>query len=293
LSAEAAEKKGSFHMRASESGGSDAGDLGICTPGARHINGMHLTPDDERRRSEDTLRSLLQRKDEFFAILLHELRNPLAPIASALEILGRHSGDSGAVLRSRDLIDRQLQQLIRLVDDLLDVSRIERGTVDLQFARVDVSDVVAGAVETARPLIDSRGHQLVAPIPAGQYVVNADAFRLGQVVTNLLINAAKYTNPGGHICVRADRTEIDVMLHVRDNGTGISREQLESVFEMFGQGTATRAARMGGLGIGLSLGRKLVQLHGGSIVAKSEGLGRGSEFTVTLPRADHISQPEG
>jgi PAS domain S-box-containing protein len=238
---------------------------------------------DERRRREDELRSLLNRKDEFFAMLLHELRNPLAPIANALEVLGRQPGDTSTVVRARGIIHRQLRLLSRLVDDLLDVSRIERGSMQLERSVVDVADIVASAVETARPLIELRKHHLATSVPRGELFLDADPVRLGQVLTNLLINAAKYTNPGGYISVRAERATDRVLLHVRDSGVGIASQHLGQVFDLFAQAESASAARMGGLGIGLAVARQLVDLHGGSISVHSEGPGRGSEFTVSLP----------
>jgi PAS domain S-box-containing protein len=246
---------------------------------------VSLLPDDERKRKEVELESLLDRKDEFFATLLHELRNPLAPISNALELLGKYPNDAAIVTRTRGIIQRQLRQVTRLVDDLLDVSRIGRGALAVEHAPVDMADVVSMAAETAKPLIDLRGHHLAVSLPPVHYWVEGDATRLSQVVTNLLINAAKYTNPGGYISVRAELTDTDVLVHVRDSGIGIAREHLDRVFELFAQSTSTPASRMGGLGIGLAVARQLVQLHGGSITARSEGIGRGSEFVISLPRA--------
>jgi len=248
---------------------------------------------DEQRRTEADLRSLLARKDDFFATLLHELRNPLAPIANALELLGRHSADVQIVTRSRGIIQRQLRQLTRLVDDLLDVSRLERGNFELQSATIDVADVVATAVEAARPLIEVRKHHLASSLPRGIYMVRADAVRLGQVLTNLLINAAKYTEPGGYISVRGEQREKHVLVHVRDSGVGIAREQLAHIFELFAQPGTSHAARMGGLGVGLAVARQLIELHGGTISAWSEGPGCGSEFTICLPRTSDTASPRG
>jgi PAS domain S-box-containing protein len=246
---------------------------------------VSLLPDDERKRKEVELEALLHKKDEFFATLLHELRNPLAPISNALELLGRYPGDTAIVTRTRAIIQRQLRQVTRLVDDLLDVSRIGRGAVAVERARVDMAEVISMAIETAKPLIDLRGHHLGVSLPTVSYWVEGDATRLAQVITNLLINAAKYTNPGGHISIRAELTDAAVLVHVRDSGIGIAREHLDHVFELFAQSTSTAADRMGGLGIGLAVARQLVELHGGSITARSEGPGRGSEFSITLPRA--------
>lgn len=248
---------------------------------------------DEQRRTEADLRALLARKDDFFATLLHELRNPLAPIANALELLGRHPTEVQIVARSRGIIQRQLRQLTRLVDDLLDVSRLERGNVELQPSTIDVADVVATAIEAARPLIELRKHHLASSLPHAIYIVRADPVRLGQVLTNLLINAAKYTEPGGYISVRGEQTEKDVLVHVRDSGVGIAREQLAHIFELFAQPGTSHAARMGGLGVGLAVARQLIELHGGTITASSEGPGRGSEFTICLPRMDDTPELRG
>lgn len=246
---------------------------------------VSLLPDDEHKRREGELKSLLHRKDEFFATLLHELRNPLAPISNALDLLGRYPHDPAIVTRTRGIIQRQLRQVTRLVDDLFDVSRIGRGAVAVERARIDIAEVISMAIETAKPLIDLRGHHLGVSLPNGPCWVEGDATRLAQVITNLLINAAKYTNPGGYISVRAELTNADVRVHVRDSGIGIAREHLDRVFELYAQSRSTPAGRMGGLGIGLAVARQLVELHGGSITARSEGPGRGSEFSISIPRA--------
>jgi len=247
------------------------------------------SPIDEHKHKEEELRALLHRKDEFFATLLHELRNPLAPIASALELLGRQSDDVRTVTAARGIIQRQLRQITRLVDDLLDVSRIGLGHVELRRSALDVAEIVAVAIETARPLIELRNHNLSTFAPPGPLLVDADPIRMAQVLTNLLINAAKYTNPGGHITVITEPVQDmqgekpgRVLLRVRDDGIGIAREQLSGIFELFAQASHS-AARMGGLGVGLAVARQLVELHGGSISVQSEGPGRGSEFTISLP----------
>jgi signal transduction histidine kinase len=234
----------------------------------------------------EELRALLARKEEFLAILLHELRNPLAPIANALEILGRQAHDPQAVTRARGIMQRQLRQITRLVDDLFDLSLSKRASIETRRARLDIAEVVAVAIESAQPLIDLRGHTLTATIVPNRFFVQADATRLAQVLTNLLINAAKYTPPGGHISIIAEGTLTDVLVRVRDSGVGIAREHLGRVFELFAQPSATPEAHMGGLGIGLALARELMRLQGGSITVQSEGPGRGSEFTISLPHAD-------
>jgi signal transduction histidine kinase len=234
--------------------------------------------------TEDELRVLLARKEEFLATLLHELRNPLAPITNALEILGQQAHDPQTVFRARGIIQRQIRQITRLVDDLFDISRIKRESIETRRARVDMADVIQVAIESAQPLIDARRHTLTASATPNRYIVQADATRLAQVLTNLLINAAKYTPPGGHISIIAKRTDTEVFVHVRDSGVGIAREHLSHVFELFAQPASAPETRMGGLGIGLALARELMRLQGGTISAQSEGRGRGSEFTIALPR---------
>jgi signal transduction histidine kinase len=234
----------------------------------------------------EELQALLSRKEEFLATLLHELRNPLAPIANALELLGRHPGDTELVARARGIIQRQLRQITRLVDDLFDASRIHRKSVEMRSTRVDVAEVVAESIETAQPLIDLRRHALTTSVSFATFFVHADSMRLGQVLTNLLINAAKYTNPGGHISVIVERIAGDVVIRVRDSGVGIAPEHLSEVFELFAQPVSGSKGRMGGLGIGLAVARELMRLQGGSITVHSEGPGCGSEFIVSLPMAD-------
>lgn len=246
---------------------------------------LQLTWNDEPKSREHELQELMRRKDDFLATLLHELRNPLAPIANALELIGGYADKPDIVMRSRGIIQRQLRQLTRLVDDLLDFSRSGRGMIELQLESVDLAEVVATAVEAARPIIDLKNHHLAQLTQPGRFIAQGDTVRLAQVVTNLLINAAKYTIPGGFITVKTEGTEHDVTVRVRDNGVGIPREQLEHIFEPFAQERSTSAARMGGLGVGLAVAKHLIELHGGTIQADSQGPGRGSEFSLTLPRA--------
>jgi signal transduction histidine kinase len=245
---------------------------------------------DERRNIELELRSLLARKEEFMSMVLHELRNPLAPIANALALLHRHAADPGVVREAHGVLTRQIQQVTRLVDDLFNISRLERGAIEIRPAVVDIADAVVVAVEAVQPLVESRRHQLRVSAGRGVFFVRADVARLAQVLTNLLINAAKYTEPGGHISVSAERAGGDVFVRVRDNGIGIAPEQLERVFEMYAQGASDPGDRMGGLGIGLAVARRLVELQGGSIAVRSEGHGRGSEFVIRMPRADDSSR---
>jgi signal transduction histidine kinase/DNA-binding response OmpR family regulator len=220
-------------------------------------------------------------KDEFLAMLGHELRNPLAPILTALQLMTLR-GDAGAE-RERTVIDRQVRHLVRLVDDLLDVSRITRGRIDLQRRPVELSDVVASAIEAASPLLEERQHHLELHVPRRGLLVNGDTTRLTQVVANLVTNAAKYTEPRGRITVAARRTGDRVELQVRDTGIGIAPELLAQVFEMFAQDRQSLERSRGGLGLGLTIARSLVSLHDGTIEARSRGRGTGSEFIVTLP----------
>ena len=234
----------------------------------------------ERRRAEEALRDADRRKDEFLAMLAHELRNPLAPIRNALHLL-RISGAGPVAAEARDVMERQLTHLIRLVDDLLEVSRISRGKIELRRADVDLAGVVASAVETSRPAIDAARHRLEIRLPPAPLHVEGDFVRLSQVVANLLNNAAKYTDPGGRIALSVQREGAEAEIRVQDNGLGLAPEVLPRIFDMFAQADRARAA--GGLGIGLALAKMLVDLHGGSIEARSGGLGRGSEFVVRLP----------
>jgi len=221
-----------------------------------------------------------RRKDEFLAMLAHELRNPLAPILNAIELIRLSGGDADVVEESLTITERQVQQLVRLVDDLLDVARISQGKLTLRKSKIDVAQAVHSAVESCRPLIDSRGHQLTLALPERPIRVNVDPARLEQVLTNLLNNAAKYTKRGGHIWLSAEQDDSGVIIRVRDNGVGMGPDLLPRVFDLFTQ--SDRSAQ-GGLGVGLTLVRRLVEMHGGSVSASSPGVGRGSEFCVRLP----------
>jgi PAS domain S-box-containing protein len=218
---------------------------------------------------------------EFLAMLGHELRNPLAPILGAVSLLKDKSALGHAHL---DIIERQARQMARLVDDLLDVARISRGAIHLRPERIELATVIERAIETAMPLISERGHTLVMDVAPG-LVVDADPLRLGQVLANLLNNAAKYTQDRGVVTVRASRDGERVALSVRDTGTGIPAAQLPHVFDLFVQGERTLDRRQGGLGVGLTLVKRLVEMHGGRVTAASDGPGRGSEFVVNLPAA--------
>jgi signal transduction histidine kinase/CheY-like chemotaxis protein len=233
-----------------------------------------------------------QRKDEFLAMLAHELRNPLAPIRNALSVLRRLVPQEGVVQRSHDIIDRQVEHLTRMVDDLLDVSRLMEGKIRLERERLELATIIERAVETARPYIEAHDHQLSVEIPPAPLYVDGDSVRLAQVFANLLNNAAKFTPPGGKIVLVAERDGTDVRVRVRDNGGGIPSEVLPHIFDLFTQANRSLARSEGGLGIGLTVVRSLLESHGGSVEARSGGAGKGSEFTVRLPAAADVPQAE-
>ena len=239
----------------------------------------------ERRSAEDALRAADRRKDEFLATLAHELRNPLAPLRNGLALLKLASERPDLARDARDMMERQLDQMVRLVDDLLDVSRIATGKLALRRARIDLKDVIAAAVETARPFIAARSHRLEIALPDGPLPLEADATRLAQVFANLLNNAARYTEPGGRITIDAQVEGREVVVRVVDTGIGIDPAMLDRVFELFAQADQSLERPTAGLGVGLTLARALVALHGGTVVARSEGSGKGSEFVVRLPLA--------
>jgi PAS domain S-box-containing protein len=239
----------------------------------------------ENTQLYQALRDADRRKDEFLATLAHELRNPLAPIRNSLQILKMPRVDAGTVERSREMMERQVHQLVRLVDDLLDVSRVMRGKIELRKERVELSTVVARAVETVQPLLEGQGHELTVDLPAESLALDADLMRLAQVVGNLLTNAAKYTEPGGTIRVAARRDGGAAVLSVRDTGIGIAPDMLPRIFDLFVQVDHAATRSQGGLGIGLTLVKNLVEMHKGSVEAYSAGLGAGSEFVVRLPLA--------
>jgi PAS domain S-box-containing protein len=238
----------------------------------------------------DELRENDQRKDEFLAMLAHELRNPLAAISNAVSLTSR-TGLKEHVDWSIDVITRQMNHLTRLIDDLLDVSRINRGKIELRKEVVDAIPILASAAATVRPLVDERLHTFELTIERGNLWVNADPTRLEQVVVNLLNNAAKYSDNGGHIHLLAHNDGGDVVIIVRDRGVGIPPEKLPAMFDLFVQGDRSLARSEGGLGIGLTIVKKLVEMHGGSIAAKSDGAGKGSEFTIRLPAAPSPKLP--
>jgi PAS domain S-box-containing protein len=238
---------------------------------------------EELRQTAQLLKDADEKKDQFLAMLAHELRNPLAPIRNAVQVLKLMGSRNPKEQRAGDIIERQTQHLARLVDDLLDVSRITRGKVTLQQERVPVSTIIERAVETSRPLIDARKHHLNISLPREALYVRGDLTRLVQVVGNMLNNAAKFTDEGGSIRLQVEHEDGHVVIRVIDNGIGIPRDLLPQVFDLFTQADRSLDRTQGGLGIGLTLVRNLVELHGGRVEVRSEGLGRGSEFVVRLP----------
>ena len=252
----------------------------------------------ERKRLEEALKEADRRKDEFLAMLAHELRNPLAPIHNSLQLMQMKGTDDPEITWCRGVIENQTKQLTRLVDDLMDVSRITQGKFKLQKEPVEISAAVANAIQISQPLIEARHHQLSVELPEHPVRVEADPTRLAQVIGNLLNNAAKYTNPGGKIRLSVDTVEGpsssrgEVVISVRDSGMGISSEMLPKLFELFTQLDRTLERAEGGLGVGLALVRRLVVLHGGSVSVHSEGAGKGSEFVVRLPLLSTERKPE-
>ena len=235
------------------------------------------------KRVETELRQNDQRKNEFLATLAHELRNPLAPLRNGLEVLKLAGANAPASERAREMMERQMLQLVRLVDDLLDVSRVSRGKVELRRERIELAAVLRNAIETSQPLLAERRHQFIARIPAEKIVVDADMTRLSQVFWNLLNNAAKYTPNGGRIEMEVRLLDGAVAVSVRDNGFGIPQAMQSRIFEIFTQVDRELEKSQGGLGIGLSIAKRLVEMHGGVIEVRSPGPGEGSEFTVRLP----------
>jgi PAS domain S-box-containing protein len=238
-----------------------------------------------QKRAEQALREADRRKDEFLATLAHELRNPLAPIRNSLHILRLAGSSDPAVDRVREMMERQVNHMIRLVDDLMEVSRITRGKIELRREHVELAAIIRSAVETSQPLVASGGHQLALAIPPEPLMLDADPVRLAQVFANLLNNAAKYTPHRGQIWLTVRRENDEVVVSVRDTGIGIAADKLPRVFEMFTQIHGTHRNSHSGLGIGLTLVQSLVQMHGGSVSASSGGPGMGSEFVVRLPLA--------
>jgi PAS domain S-box-containing protein len=235
------------------------------------------------KRSQEALRDADRRKDEFLALLAHELRNPLAPLVNAVELLRPAAGNDASLRRIRDMMARQLTQLQRLVDDLLDVSRISRGCIELRHAPVPLARALESAIESCQSLITARKHTLTIDVPHDPVLVEGDFARLAQVFANLISNSVKYTEPGGHIDVAIRKEDAHAVVSVRDTGIGIPIESVGTVFDMFSQVEAHRLHAGGGLGIGLALVRSLVEMHSGTVQVESEGPGTGSTFTVRLP----------
>jgi PAS domain S-box-containing protein len=246
----------------------------------------------QRRRAEKALKEADQRKDQFLAMLAHELRNPLVPIRNGLQILNLAGNNPAMAENARSIMDQALNQMVRLVDDLLDVSRITTGKLKLRKERVELATVVQSAVDTSRPLIEEQGHKLRITLPAAPILLDADPTRLAQVFSNLLNNAAKYSEQGGHITLSAEPAPGEIVVRVTDRGIGIPADHLPRIFQLFAQVETASDRSQGGLGIGLSLVKGLVEMHGGKIEAHSEGAGHGSEFVVRLPmtRAEPLSE---
>jgi PAS domain S-box-containing protein len=252
--------------------------------GGRVVSWFGVTTDiHDLKQMQEQLREADRRKNEFLATLAHELRNPLMPIRNGLELLRRAGDDRTALEQARTMMERQMQQLVRLIDDLLDVSRITRNRLELRLQRIELAAVVQSAVEATRPFLESFDHELTVALPDETVYLNADHTRLAQVVSNLLNNAAKYTNPHGQIRLTAWRQGEEVIVSIQDNGIGIPAEHLPRLFEMFSQVDSALERSQGGLGIGLALVRGLVEMHGGRIEARSAGPGLGSEFLLHLP----------
>jgi signal transduction histidine kinase/CheY-like chemotaxis protein len=264
-----------FSLRARKITGDEIGEL---------VDSFNLMLAEAGRRAE-ALREADRRKDEFLATLAHELRNPLAPLRNALEILKMPDANPAMRDKAREMMERQLAQMVRLVDDLLDVSRITTGKLGIRKALLEVQAAVRDGIETVRPFLESRRHTLEVQMPSQAISVEGDRTRLAQVFANLLHNAGKYTEPGGYIVISLAEEGGQAVVRVRDNGLGLAPESLAAIFDMFVQVDRTLERTQAGLGVGLTLSRQLVSLHGGRIEAKSAGLGKGTEFVVRLPLA--------
>ena len=260
----------------------DAGNVTGASKIARDVGEQKRLEDDLRRLAAD-LSENDRRKNEFLATLAHELRNPLAPMSNMLEVVKRADGDGNVLKQAHDTIERQLGQMVRLVDDLLDLNRITHDRLELRRSEVELSSVIQQGVEVARPLIDAAAHELIIDLPDEPVYLNADRARLAQLFGNLLNNSCKYTRPNGKISLTAKLVGDEVVVTVKDNGAGIPPDKLDSIFDMFMQVEHTTERSQGGLGIGLTSVKRLAEMHGGTIEAKSGGEGQGSEFVVTLP----------
>jgi CheY-like chemotaxis protein/two-component sensor histidine kinase len=243
-------------------------------------------------RLEETLREADRRKDEFLATLAHELRNPLAPIRNSLEVLKRSDISREAIREAYAVMGRQLNQMVRLIDDLLDISRISRGKLIIQREQVELSEILRHALETSRPCVEEAGHKVTMKLLPGPVFLKADFVRLSQVFSNLLNNACKFTPAQGKLQVSVAVGDSEAIVSLMDNGIGIPRDKLRTIFEMFSQVDSSLNRTQGGLGIGLALVREVVQMHGGEVEAKSEGIGKGSEFIVRLPIMQEVTIPQ-
>jgi len=263
------------------------GVLVVCSETTQHVLAERQLSESMDRFKElaEQLGDANRLKDEFLATLAHELRNPLAPIRTALDLLKLAPDDREVGTAAREVMERQMTQIVRLIDDLLDLSRVSRGLIELRRAHVPLARLLQDAVETSRPVIEQAGHRLSVSAPDQSIVLDADPTRMVQVLANLLNNAAKFTPRGGHIELSGGLDGADVVVSVRDNGVGIPPAMLERVFEMFTQVGRSHAHTGGGLGIGLTLVRRLVEMHGGRVEARSSGVNAGSEFLVRLPKA--------
>ncbi|HVE57362.1 MAG TPA: ATP-binding protein, partial [Pyrinomonadaceae bacterium] len=244
----------------------------------------------ERNEMEDALREADRRKDEFLATLAHELRNPLAPIRSGLEVIRQIRDNKTKFDNTLNIIERQTNQIVHLVDDLLDISRITQGKIKLRRERIELKTAIEMALETSQELIENAENELTVTLPYKPIYIDADLTRIAQIFLNILNNAAKYSDAGGQISLTAKKEDGDAVISIKDSGLGIEPEMLSKIFEMFGQIETPEEQARGGLGIGLSVVKKLVEMHGGSIQAFSEGRGTGSEFIVRLPLAAEQSE---
>jgi signal transduction histidine kinase len=250
----------------------------------RMIGAVNVVVDiSARKQAEDVLKQADIHKTQFLAMLAHELRNPLAPIRNGLQLMRLADDDLELINQTREMMERQVGQMARLVDDLLDISRITSGKLQRRNDRIDLLTAVQDAIETSRPCIEAAGHELTISLPTEPVFVDGDRGRLAQVFANLLNNSAKFTDDGGHIWLTGERQGSDVVVKVRDNGAGILAHNLDRIFDLFTQSERLIDHSQGGLGIGLNLVRGLVELHGGRVEAHSDGPGKGSEFVVRLP----------
>ena len=249
----------------------------------RHRDGAFRKLEQDLREQAAALREADRHKNEFLAVLAHELRNPMAPILNSVEVLKLLGTSDAHIDQARDIVERQVKQMVRIVDDLLDLTRIAQGKVELRRSTFDLAAAVAEAIQTTAPLYEAQGHRLSVSLPKEPLRIEGDQARIVQVLVNLLNNAGKYTDRGGHVRLTAGREGDEVAVTVTDNGVGIEKEMLDRVFDLFTQIDRARPHSRGGLGIGLTLVRQLVQLHGGRVSVRSDGPGSGSEFVVRLP----------